>query len=136
GEQTWQTPRLFGRGWTASGGAHLAGSLADLPYVLAQVEEDYLVPENVQSLIWEDLVPGLVTSAVLPRWWRVTPNELHAVTLYQRAGEELMAAAASDEKLRPEVMAILSDRMLPQRSEQVEEALRSGRRDETLTQLM
>ena len=136
GEQAWQTPRLFGRGWSASGGAHLAGSLADLPYVLAQVEQDFIVPENVQSLIWEDLVPGLITSSVLPRWWRVTPNELHAVTLYQRTGEELMAAAAKDEKLRPKVMTILSDRMLPQRSEQVEEALRSGRRDEPLTQLM
>src|ERR1019366_3090271 len=40
GEQAWQTPRLFGRGWSASGGAHLAGSLAELPYVLAQVEQD------------------------------------------------------------------------------------------------
>src|ERR1035437_8139781 len=79
GEQAWQTPRLFGRGWSASGGAHLAGSLADLPYVLAEVEQDFIVPENVQSLIWEDLVPGLLTDAVLPRWWGVSQNELHAV---------------------------------------------------------
>ena len=124
-EQAWQTPRLFGRGWTASGGAHLIGSLADLPYVLAKVEQDFIVPKNVQSLIWEDLVPGLMTSAVLPRWWGVTRNELHAVTLYQRTGEELLAAAAENEKLRQTVMDILSDRMLPQRSEQVEKALRA-----------
>jgi hypothetical protein len=134
GEQTWRTPRLFGRGWTASGGAHLIGSMADLPYVLAKVEQDFIVPQNVQSLIWEDLVPGLITSAILPRWWRVTRNELHAVTLYQRTGEELLAAAAENEKLRQTVMSILSDRMLPQRSEEVEKAIRAGRAEEALSE--
>jgi hypothetical protein len=132
GEQTWRSPRLFGRGWTASGGAHLIGSLADLPYVLAKVEQDFIVPQNVQSLIWEDFVPGLMTSAVLPRWWRVTPNELHAVTLYQRTGEELLVSAAKDEKMRQVVVDVLSDRMLPQRSEQIDLALRSGRYEEAL----
>jgi hypothetical protein len=133
GEQTWRTPRLFGRGWTASGGAHLIGSMADLPYVLAKVEQDFIVPQNVQSLIWEDLVPGLMTSAILPRWWAVTRNELHAVTLYQRTGEELMAAAADNDMIRQTVMSILSDRMLPQRSEEVEKALRAGRAEEALS---
>jgi hypothetical protein len=131
-EQTWRSPRLFGRGWTASGGAHLIGSMADLPYVLAKVEQDFIVPKNVQSLIWEDLVPGLMTSAVLPRWWGVTTNELHAVALYQRAGEELLAAAEKDDHLRQTVVNILSDRMLPQRSERVELALRSGQQEELL----
>ena len=133
GEHTWSSPRLFGRGWTASGGAHLIGSLADLPYVLAKVEEDFIVPQNVQSLIWEDMAPGLVTSAVLPRWWGVTRNELHAVALYQRTGEELLASASKDEKLRRPVLNILSDRMLPQRLEQVEMAIRSGRQDDALS---
>ena len=132
GEQAWQTPRLFGRGWSASGGAHLAGSLAELPYVLSQVEQDFIVPENVQSLIWEDLVPGLVTSAILPRWWRVSRNEMHAAALYQRNGEELLAAAAENEKLRREIIEILSDRMLPQRSQQIEEALGAGRSADAL----
>jgi hypothetical protein len=135
-EQAWRSPRLFGRGWTASGGAHLIGSLADLPYVLAKVEEDFMVPQNVQSLIWEDMAPGLVTSAIMPRWWGVTRNELHAVALYQRAGEELVAAATKDEKLRQTVMGILSDRMLPQRSEQVEKAIRSGQQDDALSQIV
>jgi hypothetical protein len=133
GEQTWRSPRLFGRGWTASGGAHLIGSLADLPYVLAKVEQDFIVPQNVQSLIWEDFVPGLMTSAVLPRWWGVTHNELHAVALYQRTGEELLASAAKDEKLRANVVDILSDRMLPQRSEQIDLALRAGEAEDALT---
>jgi hypothetical protein len=135
-QQAWEAPRLYGRGWAAGGGAHLVGSLADLPYVLAKVEQDFIVPDNVQSLIWEDLVPGLMTSAVLPRWWGVTPDELHAVSLYQRAGEELVTATTSDEKLRQTVMDILSDRMLPQRSEEVEQALRAGHANDALVQVM
>jgi hypothetical protein len=132
-DQVWRSPRIFGRGWTASGGAHLVGSMADLPYALARVEQDFIVPQNVQSLIWEDLVPGLITSAVLPRWWSVSPNELHAVALYQRGGEELLAGAVKDEKLRESVLSILSDRLLPQRLEQLETALRSGNEEDALT---
>jgi len=131
-QQIWRSPRLFGRGWTASGGVHLIGSMADLPYAIAEVEQDFIVPQNVQSLIWEDLVPGLITSAVLPRWWGVTRNELHAVALYQRTGEELLAGAAKDEELRQPVLSILSNRMLPQRSEQIEFALRDGNEDGAL----
>src|SRR5947209_14683554 len=118
-DQAWHTPLLFGRGWAAGGGAHLVGSLADLPYVLAQTEQDFIVPENVQALVWEDLVPSLLTSAILPRWWRVTPVELHAVTLYQRTGEELLSAAAENADLRRGVVEILSDRILPQKQEPV-----------------
>lgn len=131
-DQVWRSPRIFGRGWTASGGAHLIGSMADLPYALARVEQDFIVPQNVQSLIWEDLVPGLITSAVLPRWWSVTPHELHAVALYQRTGEELLTAAAGNEKMRQEVVSILSDCMLPQRLEQVEAALKAGHDEDAL----
>jgi hypothetical protein len=131
-DQVWRSPRIFGRGWTASGGAHLIGSMADLPYALARVEQDFIVPQNVQSLIWEDLVPGLVTSAVLPRWWSVTRNELHAVALYQRGGEELLADAAKDETVRESVVGILTDCLLPLRLEQVETALRNGHDDEAL----
>jgi hypothetical protein len=82
--RSWRTPDLFGRGLSAGGGAHLVGSLSNLSYVLARVEENFIIPNNVQSLIWEDLVPTLMTGAVLPRWWHVSRNELHAVTLYQR----------------------------------------------------
>jgi hypothetical protein len=131
-DQVWRSPRIFGRGWTASGGAHLIGSMADLPYALARVEQDFIVPQNVQSLIWEDLVPGLITSSVLPRWWSVSRNELHAVALYQRGGEELLTGAANDEKLRESVISILSDCLLPQRLEQLDTALRAGREDDAL----
>ena len=131
----WQRPQLQSRGSATAGGAHLTGSLADLPYVLAQLEQNFIVPENVQALIWEDLVPSLLTSAVLPRWWRVTRNELHAVTLYQRFGEELVAAAAKDDKLRQTVTGILAERVLPQVSGKVEETLHGGHPEAALSQL-
>jgi len=134
-QQAWQVPRVFGRGWTASGGAHLTGSLADLPYVLAQMEQDFTVPENVQALIWDELVPDLVSSAVTPRWWGVSRNETHAVALYQRAANELLEAAAKDDKLRLEVMNILSERMLSREFVQVDEALRAGRVKELLPEI-
>ena len=33
GGQSWHVPHVFGSGLPAGGGAHLAGSLADLPFV-------------------------------------------------------------------------------------------------------
>ncbi len=122
-EQFWQTPMLLGVGTPAGGGAYLMGSLTDLSYALASTEQDFIAPENVQALIWKELVPDLLVSATLPRWWSVGPNELHAVALYQRSGEELLTASVKDPKLRAEVIAILSDRMTPQRLERIEHAL-------------
>jgi hypothetical protein len=132
----WQAPRLFGEGSPAGGGARLVGSLADLPYVLADLEQDFIAPKSVQALIWRELVPSLLTSAVLPRWWNVSVNELHAVALYQRTGEELLTASAQDEQLRGKVMAILSDRVLPRQYEQVEQAIRAGRVSEIIPRMM
>jgi hypothetical protein len=126
-EHLWQAPQLFGEGSPAGGGAHLVGSLADLPYVLAQVEQDFIAPENVQALIWRELVPGLLINATLPRWWGVSQTELHAVALYQRSGEELLIVSARDPQLRIKVMTILSERMDPETAERVERALVEGR---------
>jgi hypothetical protein len=124
--QVWQAPQLLGAGAPAGGGARLVGSLADLPYVLADAEQDFISPENVQALIWRQVVPGLLTSAIVPRWWDVSREELHAVALYQQAGEELVTASAQNEALRNDVMAVLSNRMSPQRAEHIERALRGG----------
>jgi hypothetical protein len=135
-ERVWQASRLFGAGSPAGGGAHLVGSLADLPYVLAKAEQDFIAPENVQALIWAEVVPGLLTNAVVPRWWSVTRNELHAVALYQQTGEELLAASVQNEDLRRKVMDILDDRMAPQIAERLEQALRGDRFAEILPQLL
>jgi hypothetical protein len=122
-EDIWSSPSLIGLGVTAGGGAYLFGSLADLAYALATVEEDFIAPANVQALIWQDAVPELLVDAVQPRWWRVSPSELHAAALYQRAGEELLTAAAANPTLRAEVLSILSDVMTSSRLESTEEAL-------------
>jgi hypothetical protein len=122
-EQFWQTPMLLGVGTPAGGGAYLMGSLTDLSYALASTEQDFIAPENVQALIWKELVPDLIVSATLPRWWTVSPAELHAVALYQKSGDELLNNSMKDAQLRAKVIGILADRMAPQRLERTEEAL-------------
>ncbi len=132
----WQAPTLLGQGSPAGGGAHFVGSIADLPYSLAEIEQDFISPDNVQALVWEELAPELLTSAVLPRWWNVTPVELHAIALYQRTGEELLTVSANDEVLRKKVTAILSNRLPPQQLERAERDLRTNRVSELLSQMM
>lgn len=121
--ETWGVPRLIGIGATAGGGAYLLGSLADLPYALASAEEEFIVPKNVQALIWKEIVPELLVSATLPRWWNLSPNELHLAAVYQRAGEELLSAAGSDADLRQKVVGILADRITPARAERTAKTL-------------
>ena len=131
-ERVWHAPVLLGIGTPAGGGAYLMGSLTDLSYALATTEQDFIAPENIQALVWKELVPDLLVSATLPRWWTVSPNELHAVALYQRAGEELLAASQNNAALREKVIGILSDRMAPRRLEQTEEALAQGESSSTM----
>jgi hypothetical protein len=133
--QLWQASELFNQGSPAGGGAYLVGSLAELPYVLASTEEDFIAPKNVQALIWKEVAANLLVSATLPRWWNVTRNELHAVTLYQLTGEELVTAAAANEQLRGKVIDILSERLSPQRLGRLEQALQSGDAAASLAQL-
>lgn len=121
--EIWDTPRLVGVGVTAGGGAYLLGSLADLPYALAMAEEDFIVPKNIQALIWREIVPNLLVGATLPRWWNVDRNELHMAALYQKTGEELLNASVHDADLRSKVIEILSDRLPPVRMEQIQTAL-------------
>jgi hypothetical protein len=120
---TWDSPELIGVGVTAGGGAYLIGSLADLPYVLALTEEDFIAPENVQALIWRAEVPTLLVSATQPRWWRVSSTEMHAAALYQRFGEELLLASVQNTELRGRVTEILSDAMTAKRMEMTQRAL-------------
>jgi len=123
-QHVWGPPDLIGIGVTAGGGAYLLGSLADLPYALASMEEDFISPENVQALIWREVVPELLVVSVLPRWWDVSQDEMHAAALYQRCGEELLIASASNLQLREKVLGILSDHLSPARLEETSHALR------------
>jgi hypothetical protein len=113
----WSDSMLIGVGATAGGGAYLVGSLANLPYALAATEGELIAPKNVQALIWKETVPDLLMDAVVPRWWTSSRTELHAAALYQRAGEELFTASASDPQLRTKVVGILADQMTPDRLE-------------------
>ncbi len=122
-EHPWDAPELVGIGVTAGGGAYLMGSLAGLPYALAETEEDFIAPRNIQALIWKETAPELLVDGTLPRWWRVTANEMHAAALYQKAGEELIEASAKNPQLRSRVTEILSDRMPWGRLEEVEQTL-------------
>jgi hypothetical protein len=122
----WRTPQLFGVGSPAGGGAHLVGSLANLPYVLAEAEEDFIAPQNLQALIWKETASVLLSEASLSRWWNVSRNELHAVALYQQAGEELVMAAAKNEQLHDKVLTILEERITPARMRLLETAVRGG----------
>jgi hypothetical protein len=132
-EHVWGSPTLVGIGVTAGGGAYLLGSLADLPYALASMEEDFIAPEKVQALIWREVVPELLVVAVTPRWWSVSQDEMHAAALYQRFGEELLIASASSPQLREKVLRILSDRLSPSSLEETEQALQHS---ETATALV
>ena len=133
-ERTWHAPVVLGAGTPAGGGAYLMGSLTDLSYALASTEQDFISPENIQALVWKELVPDLLVSATLPRWWTVSPNELHAVTLYQQAGEELLTASGKNAEVRGQVIGILYDRMAPRRLEQTEQAL--ARSDDPATMML
>jgi hypothetical protein len=132
-ERLWGAPQLFGQGSPAGGGARFVGSIADLAYALSEAEQDFIAPENVQALIWREAVPSLLVSAIVPRWWDVSHNELHAVALYQRAGEELLSAAQSDDPLRSSVLQVLSERMSPQKIFLLEQHLKAGETQEVMS---
>jgi hypothetical protein len=135
-DEVWGAPALVGIGATAGGGAYLIGSLADLPYVLALTEEDFLAPEKLQALIWRETVPQLLVNSVLPRWWGVSGDELHATGLYQRAGEELLTDSARNADLKNKVIGILGDRLSWVRLDDVEAGLKDPESTEDLVRRM
>ena len=98
--QTWRNTEVFGSGWPANAGGRLVGSLASLPYALAEAEQNFLIPSREQALIWGDLVPQMLISAKVPRWWSVTPAQIHWVAVHMNHGESLLAESAFDPKLR------------------------------------
>jgi hypothetical protein len=123
---TWRNTELFGTGWPSNGGGRLLGSLSGLPYALAEAEQNFLVPSQTQALIWGDLVPQMILSAKIPRWWNVTPAQTHWVGLHMRYGRTLLAEAASDPAVRAPVIELLSRQLPPARRIEVERLLAAG----------
>ncbi len=124
--QTWKVTELFGTGWPANAGGRLVGSLATLPYALAEAEQNFLIPTREQALIWGDLVPQMMLSAVIPRWWDVTPLQLHWVGINMAYAETLLAESALDPDRRTQVLAILDRYAPPARVRKLDRLLASG----------
>src|ERR1043166_5601124 len=113
---TWRPTEMYGTGWPSNAGGRLVGSLSGLPYALAEAEQNFLVPTQTQALIWGDLVPQMILSAKIPRWWNVTPAQVHAVGLHVRYGREVMAEAALDPAMRTRVVESLWKYAAPART--------------------
>jgi hypothetical protein len=124
--QTWRATDVFGSGWPANAGGRLVGSLASLPYALAEAEQNFLVPSREQALIWGDLVPQMILSAVVPRWWNVTPLQLHWVGIHMAYAETLLAESSLDADRRRQVIAALDRYEPPARAMKVERLLGEG----------
>jgi hypothetical protein len=120
---TWRATEMFGTGWPSNGGGRLVGSLSTLPYALAEAEQNFLIPEHTQALIWGDLAPQMILDAKIPRWWKVTPAQVHWVGLHLRYGRELLAESAFDADLRAQVLESLSEMAPPARTHEVGELI-------------
>ncbi len=131
-QQTWRTTEVLGTGWPSSAGGRLVGSLANLPYALAEAEQNFLIPTREQALIWGDLVPQLLVSAKLPRFWRVTPVQAHYVNLQMKLGETVIAESALSATTRTAAMQILDRYAPPARVRQVSDLLGAGRAAEAM----
>lgn len=131
----WRATEVFGSGWPSNGGGRLVGSLSGLPYALAEAEQNFLVPDQTQALIWGDLVPQILLSAVTPRWWNVTPSQMHWVALHMRYGESLLAGSALDPALRQRTLHVLSAQQSPARVNQVAGLLETGDVQSALNQV-
>ncbi|HXP85170.1 MAG TPA: hypothetical protein VN841_10645 [Bryobacteraceae bacterium] len=125
-DHTWKETTVFGTGWPANAGGRLVGSLASLPYALAEAEQNFLIPTRQQALIWGDLVPQIIQTAVIPRWWNVVPSQLHWVGLHMAYGESLLAESALDSARRAQVLDALSRYAPPVRVKKVELLLDSA----------
>ncbi|MGQ9916321.1 MAG: hypothetical protein ACUVS7_02790 [Bryobacteraceae bacterium] len=134
--QTWKQTEVLGMGWPSSAGGRLVGSLANLPYALAEAEQNFLIPSREQALIWGDLVPQLLVSARLPRFWNVTPQQLHYLGLHLRLGETVIVESALRDELREQAMRELERLAPPARVEMVSRLLASGRLAEAFELIM
>jgi hypothetical protein len=123
---TWRGTEMFGTGWPSSGGGRLVGSLSGLPYALAEAEQNFLIPSQTQALIWGDLVPQMILSAKIPRWWNVTPAQMHWLGLHMRYAESLLAEAVIDPAVREQVLEVLSFQAPPARTRLVGLLLEQG----------
>jgi hypothetical protein len=133
---TWKETEVLGSGWPSSAGGKLVGSLVSLPYALAEAEQNFLIPSREQALIWGDLVPQLLLTATIPRWWNVTPGQLHWVALHMDYAQTMLAEAAVNPERRQIVLDALGQYAMPARVAHVRELLEDGRTKAALDSIM
>jgi hypothetical protein len=122
----WKETDVYGSGWPESAGGRLTGSLAALPYALATAEQNFLIPSKEQALIWENLVPQMIVTAVIPRWWNVSSLQLHWVDMHMAYAESLFADAAISKPRREQVEAALERYATPGRLQKIDRLLAAG----------
>jgi hypothetical protein len=135
-EQTWKGTIVYGSGWPSSAGGRLVGSLASLPYALAEAEQNFLIPTREQALIWEGLVPQMMLTAVVPRWGNISPSQIHWVGLHMAYGESLLGQAAMSAERARQVLGALEPYLPPIRLKKVEDLLASGAADEAVESVL
>ena len=126
GNHIWKSAEMYGTGWPSNGGGRLVGSLANLPYALAEAEQNFLVPSQTQALIWGDLAPQMIVGAKVSRYWNITPAQLHWVGLHMRFGQAMLAEAALRAETRVQVLGAINLLATPARTMSVAMALESG----------
>ncbi|MBI5083097.1 MAG: hypothetical protein HZB13_00650 [Acidobacteria bacterium] len=124
--QTWKPTEVLGSGWPSSAGGRLVGSLIHLPYALAEAEQNFLIPTREQALIWGDLVPQMLVSSKLPRFWNVEPVQTHYVGLHMRVGETLLAESAFSAGTLRRTVEVLDRVAPPARVRRVADHLAAG----------
>jgi hypothetical protein len=132
---TWKPASEIGTGWPSNAGGRLMGSLVNLPYALAEAEQNFLIPTQTQALIWSDLVPQMLLSAKTPRWWNVTPVQIHWVGLHVRLGSALVAEASLSAQVRDGVIAALRQQASPNRLHVVESLIVDGKTQEAIDRI-
>jgi len=134
-QQTWKPTEVLGSGWPSNAGGRLVGSMANLPYALAEAEQNFLIPTREQALIWGDLVPQLLVSSKLPRFWTVQPVQSHYVALHMRLGESLVAESALSPETRARTLQELERLAPPARVRLVSDLLAAGRVKDAIEQV-
>lgn len=124
--QTWRTTEVFGTGWPSNAGGRLVGSLASLPYALAEAEQNFLIPNREQALIWGDLVPQMILASKVPRWWNVTPAQTRWVALHMHYAEARFAEGALDPAARAAVLNAIDHYAPPVRVDRIGDLLEDG----------
>jgi hypothetical protein len=113
----WRNTEVAGSGWPESAGGRLTGSLVNLPYAIAEAEQNFLSPKREQALIWADLVPQMIADVTINRWRDISSEQLQWVALNIERGKMLLAEAALNSEIKPVVLDSLSRYLPPNRVE-------------------